>query len=124
MSANPVDPFELLKKFWAPLGLPLGMPSGESAGANPLPGIPGMPSMVFPTLDVAEIDKRINDLKTVEGWLTLNLEMVRATVHGFEAQKATLAAFHSMSSAPAAAAAAAAPETSPHKRRAAKKSKP
>lgn len=73
------DPFEFVKKLWAPLG------------------VPGFgPSMAIPTTNIAELDKRIGDLRSVEGWLSLNLEMVRTTIQGLEAQKATIAAFHSM----------------------------
>ena len=79
--SNLPDPFEFLKKLWAPMGLPL---------ANAMPGI------VFPTTNIGEIEKRISELKAVESWLSLNLEMVRTTVQGLEAQKATIAAFQSM----------------------------
>lgn len=54
-----------------------------------------MPGMVAPTLDVAEIDKRITDLKSVENWLNLNLNVLRMTIQGLEMQKATLAAMQS-----------------------------
>ena len=82
MSGNPLpDPFEFMKKLWAPAGVQV---PGFNAG------------MVFPTTNVAEIEKRISDLRSVEGWLSLNLEMVKTTIQGLEAQKATLAAFQSM----------------------------
>ena len=67
------DPFELLKKMWAPMGLPLA-----------------------PLLDQNDIEKRIADLKSVETWLSLNLNVLRMTIQGLEMQKATLAAFQSM----------------------------
>jgi hypothetical protein len=82
MSANPSDPFEFLKKLWAPMGLPM---SGT-----------GMPGMVFPTVDVAEIERRMNELRSVESWLSLNIEIVRTTIKALEAQRATLQAFASM----------------------------
>lgn len=41
-------------------------------------------------MDLAEIDKRIADLKSVEHWLTLNLNMVKATLQAFEIQRGTL----------------------------------
>ena len=92
------DPFEFLKKLWSPMGLP-------------------MPGVVVPLLDPKEIDKRITDLKSVENWLNMNLNVLRMTIQGLEMQRATLLAFQSMqpSSAgesakvePAAAAASAA----------------
>lgn len=71
------DPFEFLKKMWAPMGLP-------------------MPPMVAPLLDPAEIDKRIADLRSVEQWLNMNLNVLRMTIQGLEMQKATLTAFQAM----------------------------
>jgi hypothetical protein len=67
------DPFELLKKMWAPMGLPLA-----------------------PLLDPNDIEKRIADLKSVETWLSMNMNVLRMTIQGLEMQKATLAAFQSM----------------------------
>jgi len=68
----PQDPYELLKRMWTPMSLPV-------------------PGMVVPIADIGEIDKRIADLKSVENWLTLNLNMVKMSVQGLEMQKATLA---------------------------------
>ena len=65
-------------------------------------GVP-MPGMVTPTLDVADIDKRIADLKSVENWLNLNLNVLRMTIQGLEIQKATLAAMQSGMADPARA---------------------
>jgi hypothetical protein len=67
------DPFELLKKMWAPMGLPLA-----------------------PLLDQNDIEKRIADLKSVESWLSMNMNVLRMTIQGLEMQKATLAAFQAM----------------------------
>lgn len=74
------DPFELLKKMWGPMGQSL-------------------PGMVTPTLDVNEIEKRINELKSVETWLGMNLNMLKMTIQGLEMQRTTLAAFQSMGAA-------------------------
>ncbi|MGS0742264.1 PhaM family polyhydroxyalkanoate granule multifunctional regulatory protein [Glaciimonas sp. GG7] len=56
----------------------------------------GVPGMVVPTLSVEEIDKKIADLKAVEGWLSLNLNMLRGTIQGLEVQSATLSALQSI----------------------------
>jgi hypothetical protein len=69
----PQDPFELFRRLWGPLGVPL-------------------PGMAMPTLDPAEIDKRIAELRSVEGWLTMNLNMVKFAIQGLEVQKAALQA--------------------------------
>ena len=54
-------------------------------------GLP-VPGMIAPTLDVAEIDKRIADLKSVETWLNLNLNVLRMTIQGLEMQRSTMSA--------------------------------
>ena len=56
----------------------------------------GAPSMGIPTLSVEEINKKITDLKAVESWLELNMNMLRATIQTLEVQSATLSALQSM----------------------------
>ena len=56
-----------------------------------------LPGMVTPTLDVEELDKRITDMKAVEGWLKMNLNMLQMSIQGFEMQRATIAAIKAMS---------------------------
>jgi hypothetical protein len=51
-----------------------------------------LPGMVTPTLDVNELDKRISDLKSVEGWLKMNLGVLQMSIQGLEMQRATLSA--------------------------------
>ena len=53
----------------------------------------------MPTLDIEELDKRIQDLKSVENWLQLNMNVLRSTIQGLEVQRATLAALKSFSEA-------------------------
>ena len=65
------DPFEMFRRLWGPLGVPV-------------------PGMAMPTLDPQEIDKRIQDLKSVEAWLALNLNVLRTAIQGLEMQKAGL----------------------------------
>lgn len=48
------------------------------------------PAAVGATLDPAELDKRIADLRTVEQWLALNLSLVQGSVKALEMQRATL----------------------------------
>lgn len=69
----PQDPFEMFRRLWGTLGVPL-------------------PGMAMPTLDPAEIDKRIADLRSIEGWLTMNLNMVKFSIQGLELQRAALQA--------------------------------
>lgn len=67
------DPFEMFRRLWGPLGLPV-------------------PGMAMPTLDPEEVEKRIAELRSVEGWLSLNLNMVRFSIQGLELQKSALKA--------------------------------
>lgn len=77
MSKPLPDPFEFMKALWNPMGLP-------------------MPGMVAPTLDMDAIEKKIADLKSVENWLNLNLNMLRLSIQGLEMQRSTLAAMQAM----------------------------
>ena len=65
-----------------------------SAAARP--GAGALPSMMMPTLDVRELDKRIADLRSVEQWLNLNLNLLRTTIQGLEMQRSTLAAWQAL----------------------------
>jgi|KBSMisStandDraft_5_1062788.scaffolds.fasta_scaffold1621612_2 hypothetical protein len=76
----PQDPFEMFRRLWGPLGVPV-------------------PGMAMPTLDPQEIDKRIQDLKSVEAWLSMNLNMLRAGIQGLEMQKAGLQGMQGMQEA-------------------------
>jgi hypothetical protein len=67
----PQDPFEMFRRLWGPLGVPV-------------------PGLTMPTLDPKELEKRIQELKAVEGWLSMNLNMLRLAVQGLEMQKASL----------------------------------
>ena len=78
MSTTPTDPMEFLKSLWGNSGMPL-------------------PGLVTPTLDTNELEKRITDLKAVEGWLKNNLSMLQMTIQGLEVQRATLSAFQAIS---------------------------
>ena len=83
-------------------------------GGASAPGI-GIPGMVMPSLSVEDINKQIADLKAVESWLTLNMNMLRGTIQALEVQSATISTLRSMgeslsasvkSATPSAAAAA------------------
>ena len=69
-------------------------------------------STAFPGLDVDELEKRIKDLKSVENWLNLNLNILKSTIQGLEVQHATMMALKSFGDAVSAASATA---TTPNK---------
>ena len=81
MSDNQVhDPLNFMRNLWGNMGFTL-------------------PGMVAPTFDIEELDKRIKDMKAVEGWLRMNLSMLQMTIQGLEIQRATLVTLQSMSQA-------------------------
>ncbi len=59
-------------------------------------GIPGMASWVAPTLSIEDIDKRIQELKSVLFWLEQNTTALKATIQAMEVQKMTLTTLQSM----------------------------
>jgi hypothetical protein len=65
----------------------------------------------FPGLDTDELEKRIKDLKSVENWLNLNLNILKSTIQGLEVQHATMMALKSFGDAVSASATAATGET-------------
>ena len=71
--------------------------------ASPLP----------PTMSVADLEKRIAELRTVEQWLNLNLGMLRTSIQTLEVQKGTLQALSGLSALMSPDAAQAAMGSSP-----------
>ena len=81
----------------------------------------------LPTLDPEELDKRIQDLKTVQFWLEQNSRLIGMTIQGLEVQRMTLTTLRGMNvsmdavreslkartASPAPAAPAAEPEPEP-----------
>ena len=64
----------------------------KNAGA----AIPGFNQWVAPTLDPQELDKRIDELRTVQFWLENNARMLTATIQALEVQRMTLSTLHAM----------------------------
>ena len=92
MSDNQVhDPLNFMRNMWGNMGFTL-------------------PGMVAPTFDVEELDKRIKDMKAVEGWLRMNLSMLQMTIQGLEMQRTTVGAVQTMSKMASDAAKSMTPE--------------
>jgi hypothetical protein len=72
--------------------------SKNAAQAQPASaaGMPGMASWVAPTLSIEDIDKRIQELKSVLFWLEQNTTALKATIQAMEVQKMTLTTLQSM----------------------------
>lgn len=73
--------FDFLKKF---------------AQANPAAAMPAASQWVTPTLDPEELDKRIQELKSVQFWLDQNAKALSATIQAMEVQRMTLSTLQSM----------------------------
>lgn len=71
------DPLNFMRNIWGNMGFSL-------------------PGMVAPTFDIDELDKRIKDMKAVEGWLRMNLSMLQMTIQGLEMQRTTVSAVQAM----------------------------
>lgn len=63
--------FEYFQKMWNPMSFPI-------------------PGMFQPTMDAAEVDKKIRELQVVEGWLKMNLNFLQMTVKTLQMQKSAL----------------------------------
>ena len=74
---QPNDPLNFMRNMWGNMGFSL-------------------PGMVAPTFDLEELDKRIKDLKAVEGWLRMNLSMLQMTIQGLEMQRTTVSTVQTM----------------------------
>jgi hypothetical protein len=73
----------------------LGQAANPGAKGSPQ-GMPNMASWVAPTLNVEELDKRIQELKTVQFWLEQNTNALKATIQALEVQKMTLSTLQGM----------------------------
>lgn len=71
----------------------LSQPGGANAALAQMPSLGGW---VAPTLNVEELDKRIQELKTVLFWLEQNGTALKATIQAMEVQKMTLATLQGM----------------------------
>jgi hypothetical protein len=58
--------------------------------------MPSMGQWIAPTLDADEVDKRIQELRTVQFWLEQNARMLGATIQALEVQRMTLATLKTM----------------------------
>lgn len=95
----------------------------KNAGA----ALPNIGQWVAPTLNPEELEKRIEELRTVQFWLEQNARMLGATIQALEVQRMTLSTLKTMNvqmedlrdsltarpAAPAAAAPAAEPAAEP-----------
>ena len=95
------DIAQFMQRMWNPFGVPMpgfGMPAGPTGDAGtPVGGMPGgmpfpNPAAMFATLDPAELGRKIDELRIVEGWLQMSLNLMQLSIKTMELQKASLEA--------------------------------
>lgn len=87
------DAAEFMQRLWNPMGMAMpgfGAPPGV-AGSSGAPAFPN-PAALFATLDPAEVERKIAELKVVENWLTMSLAMMQMSIKTLELQKSALQA--------------------------------
>ncbi len=92
---SPQDAMAFLQRMWNPLGLAMpGFPAaGAAPGAAMPPGMPfGNPAALFAALDPVEIDRKIAELRVIENWLTMSVNMMQMSIKTMELQKASVEA--------------------------------
>ena len=95
-ASQPFDFSQFVPGFDFLKNLAGGAAGGSGAGAAAVPGLPSLASWVAPTLSVEEVDKRIQELKTVQYWLEQNGHALKATIQALEVQKMTLSTLRGM----------------------------
>ncbi len=81
LSGNPLlASMEMMRQAWSGL-------AGSGGLGQSLP--------LTPPLNPEDLERRIAELRTVEGWLRMNLQMLSSTIQGLEVQRATIATLRS-----------------------------
>jgi hypothetical protein len=90
---TPQQALEFMQKMWNPLGLsmPGVMPPSVPGMAPAAPPFPN-PLAMFATIDPAEVEKKIGELRVIENWLTMSLNFMQMSIKTLELQKASLEA--------------------------------
>ena len=92
---SPQDAMAFMQKMWNPFGVPMpGFAVPGTTGPTPAPAIGGFPfpnpAALFASLDPAEVERKIGELKVIEGWLQMTLSMMQMSIKTMELQKASL----------------------------------
>jgi hypothetical protein len=92
---TPQDAIAFMQRMWNPLGVPIPgfapaatPPGAPATGALPFPN----PAMMFTALDPKEIERKIDELRVIESWLAMSLNMMQMSIRTLELQKASLEA--------------------------------
>jgi len=94
---SPQEALEFMQRMWNPFGIPMpgfalpGTTGDGPAGAMPFPN----PAAMFAALDPAEVDRKIAELRVIENWLTMSVNLMQMSIKTMELQKASLEALRS-----------------------------
>ena len=107
------DAMAFMQKMWNPFAMPM---PGSAAAASPeaaaasaaappyaMPGfLPGMlpfpnPAAMFAALDPVEVERKIAELRIIEGWLAMSLNLMQMSIKTLELQQASLEALQAAS---------------------------
>ena len=112
------DALAFMQKMWNPFGMP--MPGSTSGAVEPTPGspqgaagaapaataampnpmaaaMPGLlafpnPATMFAALDPVQVERKIAELRVIEGWLAMSLNLMQMSIKTLELQHASLEA--------------------------------
>lgn len=95
---SPQDALAFMQKMWNPFGIPMpgfGPPPPADAPGTTA-GMPGMqiphPAAMFAALDPVEIEKKIHEMRVIENWLAMSINLMQMSIRTLELQKASLEA--------------------------------
>lgn len=98
---SPQDAMDFMQKMWNPFGVAMpgfGLPGAQPGSPAGLP-FPN-PAAMFATLDPVELDRKIGELKVIEGWLQMSLNLMQVSIRTMELQKASLEALRGTQAPP------------------------
>jgi len=98
---TPQEALEFMQRMWNPFGMPVPGFAPMAAPGATQPGMPfPNPAAMFATLDPAEIDKKIAELKVIENWLSMTQNFMQMSIKTLELQKVSLEALRGGPAAP------------------------
>lgn len=90
------ESLQWMSRMWGGAG---AVPTAVESAFGVQPQLAPGPSMLMPTLDPNELEKRISVLKTVAHWLEMNRVLLHSTIQTLEMQRNAITAMQSMAGA-------------------------